>query len=94
MTRYLIERRYHVSQDEVPTVAKRSRQIAADHYPEIVWEHSHVVLDDTGTPMSFCVYEAPAEDIVRRHAEQLGDHDVISVYEIAADVTPADFPLD
>src|SRR2546422_802604 len=43
MTRYLIERRYHVSQDEVPTVAKRSRQIAADHYPEVVWEHSHVV---------------------------------------------------
>ena len=94
MPRYLIERRYHVPQDEVPTVAARSRRIKEDHYPEIVWEHSHVVLDDTGTPMSFCVYEAPTEEMVREHAQELGDHDVLSVYEIAGDVTPADFPLD
>ena len=94
MPRYLIERRYHVPQDEVPTVARRSRQIKEDHYPQIVWDHSHVVLDDDGTPMSFCVYEAPDEGMVLQHATELGDHDVVSVYEIAGDVTPADFPLD
>jgi hypothetical protein len=94
MTRYLVERRYHVGQGEVPNVAKRSRQLREDHYPEIIWEHSHVVLDEAGTPMSFCVYEAPDEQTVRRHAEELGYHDIVALYEIAGDVTPEDFPLD
>lgn len=94
MTRYLVERRYHVDQDRVPEVARRSKEIAVDHYPEIVWEHSHVVVDESGTVKSFCVYGAPSEDVVRRHADELGQHDVVSVQEIAGDVTPDDFPLD
>ncbi len=32
--------------------------------------------------------------MVRRHAEQLGDHSVAAIYEIAGDVTPDDFPLE
>jgi len=92
--RYIIERTYTVVENEVPTVATRSKRIARDSYPEIVWEHSHVVLDADGTPKSFCVYVAPSEEIVREHAERLGDHTVIAVYEIAGDVTPDDFPLE
>jgi len=41
---------------------------------------------------TFCVYAAPTEDIVRAHAEQLGQHTIQAIYEIAGDVTPTDFP--
>ena len=94
MPRYVIERTYTVDEAEVPAVATRSKRLAQDHYPQIVWEHSHVVLDDQGTPKSFCVYGAPSEAMVREHAENLGDHSVDAIYEIAGDVTPDDFPLD
>ena len=74
MPRYLIERTYTVDMDELPTVATRSKAIGHHHYPEIVWEHSHVVVGTDGTPKSFCIYDAPNEEMVREHAQQLGDH--------------------
>ncbi len=91
--RYLIERTYSVDMDTLPTVATRSKAIRHYHYPEIVWEHSHVVVGEDGMPKSFCVYSAPNEEMVLEHAERLGDHVVDKVYEIAGDVTPDDFPL-
>ena len=93
MPRYLIERTYTVDMDGLPTVATRSKAIGHYHYPEIVWEHSHVVVGTDGTPKSFCVYDAPNEEMVREHANRLGDHAVTTIYEIAGDVSPADFPL-
>ena len=63
-----------------------------DKYPEIVWEHSHVVVRDDGKVMTYCIYDAPSEEIVRDHAVDLGRHTVEDVQEIAGDVTPADFP--
>jgi hypothetical protein len=93
MARFLIERTYTVDADAVPAVATRSKAIAHYHYPEIVWEHSHVVFGSDGTPKSFCIYEAPTEEMVREHANRLGDHVVTTVYEVAGDVTPDDFPL-
>ena|SRR5215204_5041967 len=93
MPRYLIERTYTVTMDDVPAVATRSKAIGHHRFPEIVWEHSHVVLDDEGIPKSFCVYSAPNEEVVREHANRLGDHVVVVIYEIAGDVTPDDFPL-
>jgi len=89
----LIERTYTVTMDDVPAVATRSKAIGHHRFPEIVWEHSHVVLDDEGIPKSFCVYSAPNEEVVREHANRLGDHVVVVIYEIAGDVTPDDFPL-
>lgn len=93
MPRYLIERTYSVDMDGLPTVATRSKAIGHYHFPEIVWEHSHVVLDSEGTPKSFCIYSAPNEEMVREHSQRLGDHFVELIYEIAGDVTPDDFPL-
>ena len=93
MPRYLIERTYTVDMDGLPTVATRSKAIGHYHYPEIVWEHSHVVVGVDGTPKSFCIYEAPNEEMVREHSRYLGDHIVETIYEIAGDVSPADFPL-
>jgi hypothetical protein len=93
MPRFLIERVYSVDMDGVPAVATRSKSIGHHRFPEIVWEHSHVVVDADGTPKSYCVYAAPSEAMVREHAEALGDHSIKTIYEIAGDVTPADFPL-
>jgi hypothetical protein len=93
MPRYLVERTYTVDMDMLPEVATRSKAVGYHRYPEIVWEHSHVVVDSTGVPKSFCVYDAPSEEMVRDHARTLGDHFVETIYEIAGDVTPDDFPL-
>jgi hypothetical protein len=91
--RYVIERTYTVDMDELPTVATRSKSIGHHRYPQIVWEHSHVVVGEDGTPKSFCIYDAPNIDVVREHSQQLGDHYIENIYEIAGDVSPDDFPL-
>lgn len=93
MPRYLVERVYTVDMDELPTVATRSKAIGVHRFPEIVWEHSHVVVDAEGNPKSYCVYAAPSEEMVLEHSKQLGDHFIETIYEIAGDVTPDDFPL-
>ena len=93
MPRYLIARSFDVGEPQMPVVGRRSRQIIEDELPEITWEHSHVVVDDeTGKVRTFCVYAAPNEELVLEHSTRLGQHKVDWLYEIAGDVTPADFP--
>ena len=62
MPKYLIERTYDVGEDELPTLATRSRRIAVEQFPNIVWEHSHVVADSDGTLKSFCVSSTERRD--------------------------------
>jgi len=76
----------------MPEIGRRSRKVIEDKYPQIVWEHSHVVVDDQGNVKTYCVYDAPDEETVAEHAADLGRHSLDGVYEIAGDVTPADFP--
>jgi Protein of unknown function (DUF4242) len=92
MPRYVVVRDFTVTAEEMPVVGRRSRVVAEEQFPEIVWEHSHVTVDDEGAVRTFCVYEAPSEEIVREHAALLGQHAIDSIHEIAGDVTPADFP--
>ena len=92
MPRYLVVRKFDVSEDEMPEVGLRSRKTIEEGYPEIVWEHSHVIVGDDGTVMTYCVYEAPTEEIVRSHAQDLGRHTLENIMVIAGDITPADFP--
>jgi Protein of unknown function (DUF4242) len=92
VSRYMIVRTFDVGEDEMPAVGRRSRELVENEFPEVTWEHSHVVLDDTGNVRTFCVYEAPSEDVVRAHSTRLGQHQIDSVVEIVGDVTPADFP--
>ena len=92
MPKYLVIRRFDVNESEMPEVGSRSRRVIEQDYPEIVWEHSHVTVDDEGAVRTFCVYEAPSEEIVREHAALLGQHAIDSIHEIAGDVTPDDFP--
>lgn len=88
----MVVRSFDVGQTEMPAVGRRSREIVENDLPQIVWEHSHVVVDDEGLVRTFCVYEAPSEDIVREHSTRLGQHRIDSLDEIVGDVTPADFP--
>ena len=93
MARYLIVRRFSVTEQEMPEVGRRSNRVTEEQFPEIVWEHSHVVVEDDGLVSTYCVYRAPDGEMVRQHAIALGQH-VYEISEIAGDVTPADFPLD
>ena len=94
MPRYVIWRTFDVAEPQMPEVNRRSKRLARDEFPGIVWEHSHVAIDEEGVVRTFCVYEAPSEEIVRKHAEALGNHSVEGIFEVAGDVTPADFPLE
>ena len=66
--RYLVERQFSVGEAQMDAIGRRSRGIAQERFPEILWEHSHVAIDDDGRVKTFCIYEAPSEDIIRRHA--------------------------
>ena len=76
----------------MPTVGRRSRVLVEEEFPEITWEHSHVVVGDDGRVRTFCVYSAPHEEMVREHSRELGDHIIDVIHEIAGDVSPEDLP--
>ncbi len=92
MPRYLVVRAFDVGENEMPEVGRRSRTTIEDRYPQIVWEHSHVVVDEQGKVKTYCVYDAPTEEMVKQHSRDLGQHTIEELHEIAGDVTPADFP--
>jgi hypothetical protein len=92
--RYLIERRFSVTQEAMPAVGKKSRVVLRDSVPQVSWEYSHVVVGDDGLVTTFCIYVAPDEDALLQHSALLGQHVIASINEITADVTPDDFPLD
>lgn len=91
MPRYVIERVFETAlQEDMARIGSRSKSVALEHFPDITWEHSHIVSDESGIK-SFCVYEAPNEERLREHGKRVGEHQITHMYEIAADVTPADF---
>jgi uncharacterized protein DUF4242 len=92
MPRYLVVRSFEVGTEQMPDVGRRSRSLTENEFAEITWEHSHIIVDDEGNVRSYCVYDAPNEDIVRQHSKKLGQHTIDALDEIAGDVTPADFP--
>ena len=89
MPRFLIERSFGaITDEEMLAAAVRSDRIAQERFPGITWEHSHVCVDDDGAIITYCIYEAPNEDVVREHAIALGGHSITKVQEIADEVTP------
>jgi hypothetical protein len=88
----MIVRSFDCVEADMPVVGRRSREILEQEFPEVVWEHSHVVVDNEGKVRTFCVYQAPDEKVLLAHSEKLGMHSIESIDEIAGDVTPADFP--
>jgi hypothetical protein len=88
----MVVRSFDVGEAEMPGVGRRSRELVENEFPDITWEHSHVVVDEAGKVRTFCVYSAPSEEVVRGHSSRLGQHRLDSIDEIVGDVTPADFP--
>jgi hypothetical protein len=60
MPRYMIVRAFDCGEAEMPVVGRRSREILETEVAGVTWEHSHVVVDDTGLVRTFCVYSARA----------------------------------
>ena len=92
MPRYLIERVYgQAEQEAMQNIGLRTKQVAKESFPEVTWDHSHLVSDESGIK-SYCVYESPNEEMLHQHADRVGGHTITRIWEIALDVTPADFP--
>jgi hypothetical protein len=93
MPRYLVERDYGlVDEDEMQEIALLSKT-SLEHFPDIVWEHSHVCSDAAGGVRSFCVYSAPNPERLREHAGRVGGHVITQIYEIVGDITPEEIVL-
>jgi ligand-binding SRPBCC domain-containing protein len=89
MPRYVVERFFdRVSDDDMLAASVRSDRMIVERFPEITWEHSHVVVDDDGAIKTFCVYGAPTEQMIRDHADAFGAHTITNIYELVGDVTP------
>ncbi len=89
MPRFVIERDFgRVGDDEIQEIAARSKVTGIEQFPDITWEHSHVVADADEVIKSFCVYSAPSAERLHEHAGAVGGHEVVRVYEIVGDVTP------
>jgi hypothetical protein len=71
MSQFLIERQIpgieRMTASELQAVARKSNRVLADLGSEIRWLHSYIVDGRT-----FCVYEAPDEELIREHARLSG----------------------
>lgn len=92
MPRYMVVRSFEIGEEAMPAVGRRSREIIENELTEIVWEHSYVIVDDDGLVRTYCIYQAPDEQMVREHSTRLGKHRIDSLDELVGEVTPADFP--
>jgi hypothetical protein len=88
---YLIDRNFStITEEELGEFAKNSKRLARETYTDVVWHHSHVVIDPNGVVHTFCVYSAPSESRIREHAQAFGGHQIDSIAVIAGEVDPAD----
>lgn len=95
MPRYLIERIFEdpdPDEDKLRDFGETAKRLTAEQFRDIVWEHSHVVVDNDGRIKSFCVYTAPEPQRLKDHADALGFHRIGVIYQIGGDVSPDDFP--
>jgi Protein of unknown function (DUF4242) len=87
MPRYLIHRALgEISDDQLDAAAAESRRVRDEQFPEIEWEHSHVVTTGAGK-VAYCVYGAPDAQSVRDHAAAAG-LPADEVLEIERDLVP------
>ena len=77
----------------MPVVGRRSRELVDNEFPEITWEHSHVVVDGDGYVTTYCIYEgAERRDRPRALASGSASTSMEGLHEIVGDVSPGDFP--
>jgi hypothetical protein len=91
MPRYVVERNFGaISDDDMLAAAALSDELIEERFPEITWEHSHIVATGDGEIVTYCVYGAPNEAMIREHADAFGSHSITNIFEIVDDVTPAE----
>ena len=56
-----------LSSSELKDASQTSCSVLRDLGPEIQWVHSYVTDDKI-----YCIYRAPSEDLIRKHAETAG----------------------
>jgi U3 small nucleolar ribonucleoprotein component len=72
MPRYLIQRTLgNITEDELDAAAEASSRVREEQFPDIEWEHSHVVRTGDGLT-SYCIYAAPTAQRLREHAAASG----------------------
>lgn len=87
MSRYLLERTVgDVTREQLDAIADRSQQIREARYPQITWEHTHVVQTPQGLK-AFCLYDSPDADSVKQHAAELG-LPLDRFYQVETDLSP------
>ena len=93
MPKFVIERNIPragaMGPSELKAVANKSNGVLCSMGPEIQWVQSYVTPDKV-----YCVYIAPSEDLIRRHAQQSGfPADVISQVQSVIDPTTAEMAV-
>lgn len=85
MPRYLVERELGDVDDEtLRRAADESTRVREERFPEIAYEHTHVVRTPDGL-RAYCVYAAPGPEAIREHAHAAG-LTVDAIQEIHADL--------
>ena len=72
-----------MSAKELQTLSQKSCSVLHDLGPQIQWIHSYVTDDKI-----YCVYHAPNEDLVRKHA-QMGGFPANRVSRVRSIIDPA-----
>ena len=71
MPKFVIEREIpgagKMTPQELQAASKHSNDVLANLGPEIEWDHSYVAGDKI-----YCIYSAPSEDLIRKHAAESG----------------------
>ena len=86
MPKFVIEREIpgagKLSPAELKAISQKSCSVLSSMGPQIQWVQSYVTSDKI-----YCVYNAPNEDMVRRHAKE-GGFPANSVARVAAIIDP------
>ena len=87
MPRFLLERNIgDVTREDLDRIAARSTEIRLARFPQIEWEHTHVVRTDDGL-RAFCLYASPDQESVLAHAAAMG-LPVERCLEVETDLAP------
>jgi hypothetical protein len=88
MPRYIVQRNLgKVTLQEVEAAGRTSKQVREERFPDIAWEHSHVVQTREGM-RTYCVYSGPSVERVKAHAVAAG-LPADEVFDLMTDVDPA-----
>lgn len=86
MPQFVIEREMpgagQLSKDDLKGASQKSCDVLRDLGSEIQWVHSYVTDNKI-----YCLYRAPSEDLIRRHAEAAG-FPADSIAQVRATIDP------